>query len=90
MGSLGTSLLAWLLFPAAAYVLFVGVGLLAERASGDSLPRPLLAPVGMAATVVLVMPLFWTGAGAWLATPVWRSSLRWRASSSPAVRARGG
>ncbi len=70
MGSLGTSLLAWLLFPAAAYVLFVGVGLLAQRASGGPLPRPLLAPVGMAATVVLVMPLFWVGAGAWLATPV--------------------
>jgi len=69
VGSLGTSLLAWLLFPAAGYLLFVGTGLLAERAARLQLPNVLLGPVGLCATVVLVMPLYWTGAGAWLATP---------------------
>jgi hypothetical protein len=70
MGPLGESLAAWLLFPAVAYLLFVGVALLLERATRVELPSPLLAPVGLVATVVIAMPIYATGAGAWLATPV--------------------
>jgi hypothetical protein len=46
------------------------MGLLAERAARLELPNALLAPVGLCATVALVMPLYWAEAGAWLATPV--------------------
>src|SRR5256885_3098377 len=45
--------LAWVAFPLLAAVAALGWGLLAERATGRRLPGALLAPVGLAAIVVV-------------------------------------
>ena len=49
-------LIPWLLFPLVLAALALGCGLLLERASGASLPRPLLLPAGLA--VIIVAALF--------------------------------
>ena len=44
-------LAAWLLYPAVALLVCLGLGLLLERAAGERLPGPLVLPAGMAALV---------------------------------------
>ena len=60
----------WLLFPLVLAALALGCGLLLERASGASLPRPLLLPAGLAVIIVasIFPPVF--GSTAPLATPL--------------------
>lgn len=70
MGPLGESLAAWLLTPLLLYAAGVGLGLLAERVVRVRVPEALLAPLGFCAAIVLVMPVYRLGAGAWLATPL--------------------
>src|SRR6476469_3322860 len=45
-------LLAWIVFPLVLALLSFGCGLLVERASGISLPGPLLVPLGLALLIV--------------------------------------
>ncbi len=65
MGSLGTSLLAWLGLPAILYAGSVGMGLLTERLVGCRLPKALLAPVGLCVAIVVLLPGYRLGTGAW-------------------------
>jgi hypothetical protein len=64
------SLLAWLWAPVVLYVLALGLGLLAERVLRLELPNALVAPVGMAVAIVLVVPVYRIGIGAAGATPL--------------------
>lgn len=70
VGSLGTSLAAWLLVPAVVYLLGAGIALLVERVARFELSNALLAPVGFLVAIALVMPGYRLGAGAWLAAPL--------------------
>lgn len=63
-------LASWFVFPLAAALLCLGIGLLIERAAGRRLPGPLLLPTGMATTMALVGPLLSWPTGAGLAFPV--------------------
>jgi hypothetical protein len=56
-------LLAFLWAPLALFALSLGLALLAERVTRAELPAPLLAPVGMATLVALVMPVYKLGGG---------------------------
>ena len=62
-------LLAWVAFPLLAAVATLGWGLLAELATGRPLPGALLAPLGLAAIIVVSQVLTASGATAELATP---------------------
>jgi hypothetical protein len=48
------TLLAWVVFPLALYLVAGGLGLLAERLTHTELPDPLVAPLGACLAVVLV------------------------------------
>lgn len=65
-GPLGVSIAAWVLTPLALFALSVGLGLLVERLLGIRIPVGVLVPVGFAAVVVIGMPGYQFGAGAWL------------------------
>ena len=55
---------SWVLFPVVAFLLCVGCGLLVDRIAGRPLPGALVAPVGMAAVVVIASFLTWPKATA--------------------------
>ncbi|MEJ7786016.1 MAG: hypothetical protein WKF96_14520 [Solirubrobacteraceae bacterium] len=67
MGSLGTSLVAWLGLPLVLYLGSFGAGLLTERLVGWRVPDALLAPVGFCVAIVALLPGYRLGVGAWLA-----------------------
>ena len=77
------TLLAFIWAPLVLYGLSVGLALLAERVLRLELPNALLAPVGLALLISLVMPVYRLGrsVGGWS----WRSRCRarWSASSWP-------
>jgi hypothetical protein len=89
VGPLGESVIAWALLPLVVYVVSLGLGLLVARILRLELPNPVLAPLGLCASIVLVMPGYRLGLGAWLATPLlvltaaagftlsWRSRRAW-------------
>lgn len=56
-------LLAWVVFPLLALAICTGVGLLAERLAGVELQPALVPPLGFAAAIVVLAPLFALGAG---------------------------
>jgi hypothetical protein len=62
--------LAWVVFPSVAVAVALGWGLLTELAAGRPLPGVLLAPLGLAAIVVVSQLLTASDATAELATPV--------------------
>jgi hypothetical protein len=62
--------LAWVIFPVVVLALATGCGLLAERASGRSLPGPLLIPLGLAVIIVAAGAATVSAATARLATPL--------------------
>jgi hypothetical protein len=70
VGPLGESVVAWTLLPLVVYVVSLGVGLLVVRVLRLELPNPLVPPLGLCVSIVLVMPGYRLGAGAWLATPL--------------------
>jgi hypothetical protein len=70
MGPLGESLAAWLLTPVVLVAVAFGLGLLVEAVARTRIATALLAPVGFCTLIVLAMPVFRLGAGAWLAVPV--------------------
>ena len=55
---------SWVLFPVVAFILCVGCGLLVDRIAGRPLPGALIAPVGMAAVVVIASFFTWPEATA--------------------------
>lgn len=55
---------SWVLFPVVAFILCVGCGLLVDRITGRPLPGALIAPVGMAAVVVIASFFTWPKATA--------------------------
>ncbi len=61
---------AWVLFPLVCAVLATGWGLLVDRAAGGTVRTLLLAPLGLAAIVVVARLAMATGATAELATPL--------------------
>jgi hypothetical protein len=61
------TLLAFIWAPAVLYLVSLGMALLADRVLTLDLPNALLAPVGVALLVVLVMPLYKLGADAGIA-----------------------
>ena len=63
-------LLAWIAFPLILTLLSLGCGLLVERASGLSLPGPLLLPLGLALLIVEAGLVTMRGATAQLAAPL--------------------
>ncbi len=63
-------LLAWIVFPLVLALLSLGCGLLVERASGLSLPGPLLVPLGLALLIVEADLVTMRGATAQLAAPL--------------------
>jgi len=63
-------LLAWLIFPLVMLVLCLGCGLLVDRISGRIVAGALLAPVGLAAVVVIAGLLTMQTTSARFATPV--------------------
>ncbi len=63
------TLLAFIWAPLVLYALSVGLALLAERVLRFSLPNALLAPVGLAVLIALVMPVYRLGADAGLVAP---------------------
>src|SRR5262245_41400725 len=65
-----TLLLAWLVFPLVLGVLFLGCGLLLQRASGSVIPTALLLPAGFAVLAVATQCAHLTDATAELATPL--------------------
>src|SRR3954471_3224777 len=69
-GPVGVSLAAWILTPLALLALAVGLGLLVERILRIELPTAVLVPVGFCTLVVLGMPGYQLGAGAWLSVTV--------------------
>jgi hypothetical protein len=62
-------LIAVFVFPALVATLAIGAGLLADRASGGLLPGVLVAPIGLAALVVVAELFAWSGTTSQL-TPV--------------------
>src|SRR5437764_10989840 len=58
------ALVAWVLFPLVALAVCTGVGLLAERIAPAHLHPAAIPPLGFATAIVLLGPLFATGAGA--------------------------
>ena len=58
------ALLAWLVFPAVALAICLGVGLLAERLARAELHPALLPALGFAAAIAVLGPVALTGAGA--------------------------
>ena len=70
MGPLGESVMAWTLLPLVVYVVSLGVGLLVVRILSLEPPNSLIAPLGLSAAIVLVMPGYRLGLGAWFATPL--------------------
>src|SRR4051794_32493919 len=56
-------LVAWVLFPLVAMVICTGIGLLAERLAGVRVEGALVPPLGYAAGIVVLGPLFALGAG---------------------------
>src|SRR4051794_38681764 len=56
-------LAAWILFPLIALAILTGIGLLAERAARADVHPALLPGLGLAGAIVLLGPLFATGAG---------------------------
>jgi hypothetical protein len=62
-------LVSYLLFPLALMAISIGWGLLLEKATGDRLPGPLLAPAGFLAVIVFAGILTSRGEIAALATP---------------------
>src|SRR6188472_4549706 len=62
--------LAWVWAPAASYLLVFGLGLFVERVVGVRLANALLAPVGLCAAIVVVMPIYRAGANIAVALPV--------------------
>jgi hypothetical protein len=63
-------LVAWLALPALLLITSSGVGLLVERVLRIRLPGVLVAPLGACTAIVLVMPGYTIGAGAWLGVVV--------------------
>ena len=63
-------LLAWIAFPLVLALLSLGCGLLVERASGLTLPGPLLLPLGLALLIVEADLVTMRGATAQLAAPL--------------------
>src|SRR5690349_12319057 len=57
-------LAAWILFPLIALAICTGIGLLAGRLARAELHPALLPALGYAAAIVVLGPLFQTGAGA--------------------------
>ena len=57
------TLLAFIWAPLVLYGLSVGLALLAERVLRLELPNALLAPVGLALLIALIMPVFRLGGG---------------------------
>ena len=70
MPDTGESLLAWIGLPLVLYSVCLGCGLSEERAARHLVPNALLPPLGFCLAVVVVMPGYRLGAGAWVATPV--------------------
>lgn len=64
------SLAAWILTPLVLLAIAVGLGLLLERILRIDLPSAVLVPVGFGTMVVLGMPGYQLGAGAWLSVVV--------------------
>lgn len=64
-----TELLAWVWLPLVVYALALGAGLLTDRLAGHRLPNALVAPVGLAALLVVVTPIYRLGGGAAIAVP---------------------
>src|SRR5437868_5739053 len=62
--------LAWILTPLVLLAIAVGLGLLLERLLRIELPTAVLVPLGLCSMVVLVMPGYQVGAGAWLSVTV--------------------
>ena len=52
---------AWLLFPALMLVTAAGVGLLVERLCRVTLPGALVAPLGLCASIIVLMPVYKVG-----------------------------
>jgi hypothetical protein len=63
-------LVAWLALPAAMLITSAGIGLLVERVLRIELPGTLVVPLGACTAVVLLMPGYTIGAGAWLGAVV--------------------
>ncbi len=87
MASPLAELVAWLLLPVTALVTSAGVGLLLERVLRVALPGTLVVPLGACTAVVLLMPGYSIGVGAWLGVVVllaatigglWPIRRRWR------------
>jgi hypothetical protein len=91
MGGAWPEIAAWFGLPVVLFATGAGVGLLVERLCRVELPGPLVAPLGVCAGIVLLMPLAYAGVGsgpcavvllvATLAGPLlqrreWRSQLR--------------
>ena len=57
------ALVAWVLFPLVALAVCTGVGLLVERIARADLHPAAIPPLGFATAIVLLGPLFATGAG---------------------------
>jgi hypothetical protein len=70
MGSIGVSVVAWVVAPALLYVLVLGVGLLVERLTGFRLTNALLAPVGACAAVLAGHAVYRVGAGVAVVAPL--------------------
>jgi hypothetical protein len=62
--------LSWVVFPVVVLVLATGCGLLAEKASGRTLPGALLIPLGIAVIIVAAGAATASGTTARLATPL--------------------
>lgn len=67
MGSLGTSLVAWIGLPVVLYAGSTGLGLLCERVARFRLPDGLLAPVGFCVATALLLAPYRLEGGAWVA-----------------------
>lgn len=61
---------AWIVFPAVALLVALGLGLLAERAAGERLPGVLLLPLGMAGVAGLTQLPTYSGTTAELTLPL--------------------
>ena len=70
MGPFGESVLAWALFPLVVYAISLGAGLLVACVLRLRIPNPLLPPLGLCVSIVLVMPGYRLGLGAAFATPL--------------------
>jgi hypothetical protein len=70
MGSLGVSLVAWVLVPILLFAIGLGNGLLVERATTFRLPNSLLAPVGICAATLIGYMAYRLGADVAVAAPL--------------------